>query len=45
MKKRSLLFLLALTTGVVMAQEDEPKEGWTKEGNVSLLFNQAAFNA
>jgi len=33
---------------LVLAQDKEkkepPKDGWTKSGNVSLLFNQAAFN-
>lgn len=26
-------------------EEEGPKEGWTKAGNISLLFNQSAFNA
>lgn len=27
------------------SEEEGPKEGWTRAGNISLLFNQAAFNA
>jgi hypothetical protein len=27
------------------AEKEKPKDGWSKSGNVSLLFNQAAFNA
>jgi len=48
--KKTLLFafLLMLTISVSNAQEEEndsiPANGWTKEGNVQLLFNQSAFN-
>ncbi|NQY06165.1 MAG: DUF3078 domain-containing protein [Flavobacteriaceae bacterium] len=27
------------------AEEEGPKEGWTRAGNISFLFNQSAFNA
>src|SRR5690606_22604517 len=40
------LFLSAITT--MVSQEETPPDsipnGWTRVGNVSLLFNQAAFN-
>jgi len=48
--KKTLLFAFSLLfcTAVSYAQEEEndsiPKNGWTKEGNVQLLFNQSAFN-
>lgn len=40
--KRIILSMIALVSLGTMAQEK--KEGWTRGGNVSLLFNQAAFN-
>lgn len=48
MKKK--LFTLAFLScfSLVFAQEEEkekPKDGWTRAGNISLLFNQSAFNA
>ncbi|MEZ4818018.1 MAG: DUF3078 domain-containing protein [Flavobacteriaceae bacterium] len=49
--KKHLVFILLLTIGnFVFAQDDStteegPKDGWTKAGNASLLFSQAAFNA
>lgn len=40
------LFLTAISTGI--AQEDPATDtipnGWTRAGNISILFNQAAFN-
>ncbi|UOB15925.1 DUF3078 domain-containing protein [Abyssalbus ytuae] len=47
---KKILFVLSLLAGIYVtyAQEestDEPKEGWTTAGNISLLFNQSAFNA
>lgn len=47
MKKLNLsLLLIALSFGVFAQEEnEEPKEGWTKSGNFSFLFNQSAFNA
>lgn len=48
MKKLTLFALLMLTPLVLTyAQEEtkeEPKDGWSKSGNISLLFSQAAFN-
>ena len=48
MKKLLLLTALFIAPIVMFAQDAEeaeaPKEGWTRGGNVSLLFNQAAFN-
>jgi len=48
MKKLLLLTTLFIAQTMLFAQdapaEDEPKEGWTRGGNISLLFNQAAFN-
>lgn len=46
MKKLLLTVFLAVPC-LLMAQDEEtevPKEGWTQSGNVSLIFNQAAFN-
>ena len=47
MKKITLLALLVFPLISFAQEEDseEPKEGWNKSGNISLLFNQAAFNA
>jgi hypothetical protein len=49
MKKLLLLTILLMSQFVLFAQdeteEEKPKDGWSKSGNVSLLFNQAAFNA
>lgn len=46
---RYLLTILLIFPLVVFAQdaeeEEAPKDGWHKAGNISLLFNQAAFNA
>ena len=47
MKKLALFAFLMLTPFILFAQEEateEPKDGWSKSGNVSLLFSQAAFN-
>ena len=48
MKKLILCVSILMCTISVFAQEEadkeEPKQGWTKEGTVSLLFNQSAFN-
>jgi hypothetical protein len=47
---KNLLFILLFLAGSlsVFSQETEekepPKDGWTKAGNISLLFSQAAFN-
>jgi len=41
-----LLFIFPLAVFAQDAEEEEaPKDGWHKAGNISLLFNQAAFNA
>ncbi|WP_034260220.1 DUF3078 domain-containing protein [Altibacter lentus] len=47
MKKLTCLFLLCVPISLFAqgAEEKEvPKDGWTKGGNISLLFSQAAFN-
>ena len=46
---KKILLCLVIFGGVytVSAQEEEkeePQEGWTKEGKISLIFNQSAFN-
>lgn len=48
-KKLLFAFSLFFYTGIAISQEEEvqdsiPPNGWTKEGNVQLLFNQSAFN-
>lgn len=50
MKKLLLSLALISCFSAMTAQEkkdekEEQKQGWTKEGNISLLFNQSAFNA
>lgn len=47
MKKILLSIALCALTFSAFAQEEAeaPKNGWTKVGNASVLFNQAAFNA
>ena len=49
MKKVILLFALCFGLTSTYAQEETPaeeapKEGWTKTGNISLLFNQSSFD-
>jgi len=49
MMKKTLLFAFSLLfcTVVSYSQEENdsiPPNGWTKEGNIQLLFNQSAFN-
>ncbi|WP_339656311.1 DUF3078 domain-containing protein, partial [uncultured Salegentibacter sp.] len=45
---KKLLFALALCGGIfnlsAQEEEEEQKQGWTKEGNIAILFNQSAFN-
>ena len=47
--KKLLLSALFLFSVSVFAQEtteeEEPKDGWSNSGTITLLFNQAAFNA
>ncbi|WP_108867727.1 DUF3078 domain-containing protein [Aquimarina aquimarini] len=49
MKKTLLTVVLLLGSTILFAQEEAkeeaPKEGWTRGGNISFLFNQSAFNA
>lgn len=50
MKKLLLVSVLFIAPFMVFAQdaapeEEGPKDGWTRAGNISLLFSQAAFNA
>ncbi|WP_339610898.1 DUF3078 domain-containing protein [uncultured Planktosalinus sp.] len=40
----SIFTLLTAISGFSQEVEDKPKDGWTKTGNFSILFNQAAFN-
>lgn len=49
MKKTFLTLSLIAISAISFAQEETkeseaPKEGWTRGGNISLLFNQSAFN-
>lgn len=49
MKKILLLLMLFVAAGSNLVaqeeeEEEEQKQGWTKEGDISLLFNQSAFN-
>ncbi|HET8803788.1 MAG TPA: DUF3078 domain-containing protein, partial [Aequorivita sp.] len=48
MKKILLLTFLFTIPTIIFSQEETPKDtvpnGWTRAGNISLLFNQAAFN-
>ena len=48
--KKMLFVAVLFTASFAWAQEegtedDTPKDGWTKSGNIGLIFNQAAFNA
>lgn len=50
MKKLFLALILSTILSPLYAQDDEgqdekPKQGWTRSGKFTLLFNQAAFNA
>lgn len=48
MKKTLLVAALFVLPFSLLAQDEEteePKDGWSKSGNITLLFNQAAFNA
>lgn len=41
-----MAFIAATCIGFAQETEEEgPKDGWNKAGNISLLFSQAAFNA
>lgn len=44
--KKLLAIAIVLGGFTLSAQEkkEEPKDGWKKSGNISLLFNQSAFN-
>lgn len=44
--KRILLLTIAMfgLTFAFAQENEEPKEGWTKKGNISFLFNQSAFS-
>ncbi|WP_299105355.1 DUF3078 domain-containing protein [uncultured Tenacibaculum sp.] len=46
MKKLLAIAVLfgALTVSAQEEKKEEKKEGWKKEGNISFLFNQSAFN-
>jgi hypothetical protein len=45
MKKVILFIAITCSINSLFAQEKEgPKEGWTKKGKISLLFNQSAFS-
>ena len=45
MKKIIVLTVLILSCTISFAQEKEgPKDGWTKKGNFTFLFNQSAFS-
>jgi len=49
MKKIALTLILIITSTVLFAQEETkeeegPKDGWTRAGNISFIFNQSAFN-
>lgn len=48
MKKLLLVAILSIAPLALMAQEEAKKDtipdGWHRSGNISLLFNQAAFN-
>ncbi len=51
MKKTLLAVVLLFSATITFGQEEEkkekeaPKDGWTRAGNISFLFNQSAFNA
>lgn len=47
MRKINFLLIFFLISFSVLAQEEEKEstDGWTKGGNVSLLFSQSAFNS
>lgn len=49
MKKTLLTLVLLVCSTIAFAQDEEqkepPKDGWTRAGNLSFLFNQSAFNA
>ncbi|MFC5047794.1 DUF3078 domain-containing protein [Aquimarina hainanensis] len=48
MKKTFLTLAFLVSTSILLAQDDAknepPKDGWTRGGNISFLFNQTAFN-
>lgn len=48
-KMKKFLLVFALFGGVMslsaQEEDEEQKQGWTREGDISLLFNQSAFNA
>jgi len=44
--KKLILLMLIITNTIVFAQEkkEDKKDGWTKKGNITFLFNQSAFS-
>lgn len=47
MKKICLALLFTTVSFIAFSQEEdeEPQDGWSRSGNIALLFNQSAFNA
>ena len=41
----ALAVFAGVSSGFAQDEKEQPKEGWTRAGQFSLLFNQAAFNA
>lgn len=42
--KKLLLSVFCLSPLAIFAQDEQPTSNWTRGGNVSLMFSQAAFN-
>ena len=42
--KKTIFTIFLMTMGLSGIAQEEVKEGWTKKGNVSFLFNQSAFS-
>ena len=44
MRKILLTAILVMASTLIFAQDEEPTEGWTKNGTFTFLFNQSAFS-
>lgn len=42
--KKVVTLIIAVSFIPIFSQEEPPKDGWKKNGNFSLMFNQSSFS-